>query len=138
MKIMIIGSMAFANEMLETQKQLQALGHEVGVPCDTEMHVEDPLLRDDLVRDKMHVMENDVMRRCFNLIVDCDAVLALNHRKNDIEGYLGASTLMEIGLAGHLRKKIFLLNPIAAKQRYWHETDVLGGVVIHGDLQAII
>ena len=138
MKIMIIGSMTFAREMLEVQKQLQEGGHSVEVPCDTGLHVEDPLLRDDLARDKVHVMGNNVMHRCFDLIADSDAVLVLNHKHKGVEGYIGASTLMEIGLAGYLRKKIFILNPIEQGQRYQHEVDVLGGVIINGDLQAIV
>lgn len=138
MKIMIVGSMAFSKEMLETQRQLQELGHEVSISCDTELHVQDPLLRDDLVRDKEHVLGNDVMRRCFDLVAASDAVLALNHKHKNIEGYLGTSTLMEIGLAGHLRKKIFLLNPIAPEQRYRHEVDVLGGIIVDGDLSRVV
>ncbi len=138
MKVMIIGSMAFAKEMLETQKRLRELGHEVFVPCDTELHVQDPLLRNDLARDKEHVLGNDVMRRCFNLVAASDAILVLNHKHNETEGYMGASTLMEIGLAGHLHKKIFLLDPIAPEQRYRHEIDVLGGVVVNGDLSKIL
>ena len=129
--------MAFAKEMLDTKKRLQEFGHEVSIPCDTELHIADPLLRNDFARDKEHVQGNDIMHRCFSLIAESDAVLALNHHHNDVDGYLGASTLMEIGLAGHLRKKIFLLNPVANGQRYIHEVDVLGGIVINGDLAKV-
>ena len=129
--------MAFAKEMLEVQKRLQEMGHEVETPCDTQAHVEDPLLRDDFARNKLHVDEGDVMMKCFDLVAQSDAVLALNHAQKGIEGYLGASTLMEVGLAGYLRKKIFILNPIQPDQRYRHEINLLGGVIINGDLSAI-
>lgn len=127
--------MHFAKEMLETKAKLESLGHTVEVPCDINSHIEDTALKDDFERDVAHVKEHNVMMRCFDLIAKSDAVLALNHRKNDIDGYLGASTLMEIGLAAYLGKKIFLLNPVT--ERYKFELAFLGGEVINGDLSKI-
>jgi hypothetical protein len=137
MKIMIIGSTSFAKEMLESKRELEDLGHEVKTPSNLKEHVADPTLRDNLALDKELVSGKNVMHVGFDRVAWSDAVLVMNHTKNDVEGYIGASTLMEVGVAGHLRKKIFVLNPIAEDQRYTHEVDLLGGQVLNGDLTLI-
>jgi len=134
---MIVGSTVFAKKMLETTNKLEDLGHEVKAPSNLEEHIADPGLRNNLALDKELVSGKNVMHVGFDKVAWSDAILVLNHDKNDIEGYIGASTLMEIGVAGHLRKKIFVLNTIAGDQRYTHEVDVLGGQVIDGDLSKL-
>jgi hypothetical protein len=49
----------------------------------------------------------------FKKIVDSDAILIVNMKKNGIEGYIGGNTLMEIALAFHLKKPIFIYNNIS-------------------------
>jgi hypothetical protein len=41
-----------------------------------------------------------------------DAILVLNERLKDIDGYIGANSFLEMGFALCLNKKIFLLNKI--------------------------
>jgi len=141
MKIMICGSMTFAKEMVETKKKLEGMGYEVEVPCDTHVFIEDPnFTTDDHVVNHKHCVENDIMRRCFKLIEKSDAILVLNHEKNGIEGHVGASTLMEIGLAYYLGKKIFLLNPPphVKKVKSSHEILITQPVILDGDLAKIV
>src|SRR5438874_2296470 len=78
MKIMISGSMAFSKEMMETKKTLETLGHEVLVPHDIETHLENPEFVEDLSGNYQHVVETDIMRKCFDLVAASDAVLVLN------------------------------------------------------------
>lgn len=137
MKIMIIGSTVFAKEMMEVKNELQSLGYEVKTPSNLEEHIADPTLRDNLALDKELVSGKNIMHVGFDGVAWSDAVLVLNYDKNGIKGYVGASSLMEIGVAGYLRKKIFVFNPIATDQRYTHEIDVLGGQVINGNLSEI-
>lgn len=75
----------------------------------------------------------------FNLIVKSDAILVLNYSKNKIDGYVGTSSLMEIGLAYYLGKKIFLLNPIPSskKVRWAHELEIIQPVILNRDLKRI-
>lgn len=129
--------MRFAPEMLDTKRQLEELGHSVEIPCDTELHVSDPALKYDIERDTLHAVENNVMHKCFELVAKSDAVLVLNHRNKEIDGYIGASALMETGLAAYLKKNIFVLHPIDAGQPYTQEIAVLGGVILNGDIKKI-
>ncbi len=139
MKIMICGSMTFANEMIEAQKKLKETGHDAEIPCDTEEHVNDPNFTDDLENDYKHCVKNRIMERCFEKVAENDAILVLNYPKNNIEGYVGTATLMEIALARHFGKKIFILNnlPHHSKARWAHEVRILQPIILEGDLRRI-
>ena|SRR5258708_561539 len=139
MKIMIIGSMAFAKEMLEIKDKLKKGGHSVTVPHGIESHIADDQFVDKLDANKQWCIDNDIMRKCFQLVAENDAVLVVNHKRNDIDGYIGVSALMELGIAHFLEKKIFLFNPTPSyyKHRWVHEVAIMQPVIIHGDLDKI-
>jgi hypothetical protein len=67
-------------------------------------------------------------------------VLILNHEKNGIKGYIGTSTIIEIGLAYYLGKSIFLMNalPHHSEHRWVHEVRIISPVILNGDLKKII
>lgn len=139
MKIMIVGSMTFAKDMMKFKQELEILGHDVMVPCDAEFHVENEEIIDNLEEDYKHLTENDILRKCFNLVAQSDAILVLNKPKYDIPGYIGTSTLMEIGIAYHLGKKIFILHnvPSSKEYRWTHEIRVMQPEIINEDLSLI-
>src|SRR5579859_2238937 len=139
MKIMIIGSMAFAKEMITMKKKLEKLGHDAQVPHGIEPHLIDQTFVDTLDANKDFCIENDIMRQCFQLVAESDAVLVLNHKRNNIDGYIGVSALMELGVGHFFRKKIFLFNPIPSysDHRWVHEVEIMQPVIINGDLSKI-
>lgn len=139
MKIASLGSMTFAKQMKDTKAALEVLGHEAVVPVDTEMCIANPTHIDDLDADYKHCVEKNIMREQFKIVESADAVLVLNYRKNDVEGYVGTSSLMEVGLAHHLGKKIFLLNkvPKPNEARWAHEVRIMQPTTILGDLKKI-
>ena len=139
MKITICGSMTFADKMAEAKKQLEGKGHSVYVPCDMEQHISDRSLSDNLKADLSHMIENDVIRDHFNLIEKSDAIVVLNYPKNSMDGYIGASTMMEMGIAYFLRKKIFVLfdTPSSDEARWAHEVTAMQPVMIEGDLEKV-
>lgn len=140
MKIFIIGSMHFAKEMLEAKKSLEEKGHEVGVPCDTKTFVDNPeMTTDNHEQNYKWCVENDILRKCFDLIADSDAVLLLNYPRNGINGYVGASGVMEVGLAYYLKKKIYLLYPPPSptEVKSSHEILIMQPIILNGDLNLI-
>lgn len=139
MKIMICGSMTFAKEMLKAKKKLEKLGYKVNVPLDTQDHIKNRKLIDDFEADYKHSQETNIMKKCFDLIAKSDGILVLNFLKNGIKGYVGTSSLMEIGLAYYLNKKIFLLNPIPKSKdhRFAHELTILNPTILKGNLNLI-
>ena len=132
MKIAICASMTFAKEMIDTKVKLEKLGHEVEIPKNTEKFA-----RGDVsVEDKWEKIEVDPLKVYFNEIKNSDAILVLNHDKNDIKGYIGGNALIEMGFAYVLSKKIFLLNQIP-KMAYTDEIESMRPIVINHDLNRI-
>lgn len=131
--------MSFAKKMLDVKKKLEEVGHLVFLPCDIEAHLNDPGLVDKLELNHKHCLKINVMKECFDLVAQSDAILVLNYLKNGISGYIGTSSLMEIGLAYHLNKKIFLLfkTPSRSEARWAHEVAIINPVVLNGSLQRI-
>lgn len=136
---MICGSMTFAKEMLKTKKILEQMGHQIKIPTDAHDIANGKHDHDDLEADYNHCVENDIMRTHFKFIEESDAVLVLNYDKNNIKGYIGTSSLMEIGLAHHFRKKIFILQPLLhhSEQRWAHEVRITQPIILSGDLTKI-
>lgn len=126
--------MAFSKEMLEAQKQLEEMGHETLVPPDTKVHLNDPDLKKDVARQEVHSRETNVMIDCYKLIKESDAVLLLNYKKNNQPGYIGASALMELGVAYYLGKKLFMLFPVQESHYASMEIKVMSPTILDGDI----
>ena len=132
--------MTFAKEMIETKKVLEEMGHKVNIPTDAHEIVNGEHDHDNLEADFEHCIKNDIMRVHFKLIEKSDAILVLNHDKNGIGGYIGTASLMELGLAHHLHKKIFLLQqlPSHSENRWVHEVRLMQPTILDGDFSKII
>lgn len=139
MKILIIGSMAFAREMVKIKEELKKMGHEADIPYGTEPHLTDDKFVDSLEDNLKFCIENDVMRKNFQEVAKHDAVLVLNHKRNGTDGYIGISALMEMAIAHYLHKKVFLFNDIPHYNnvRWAHEVSIMQPVVIKRDLSRI-
>ncbi|MFA6160706.1 MAG: hypothetical protein WCT54_02340 [Patescibacteria group bacterium] len=122
MKITICGSISFFDEMQKTQQELESLGHEVKLPPSEIINETGRLMpvkeyyalrkatetEDGWIWDR----KEEAMHNHFNKVEWADAILVLNYSKNGIDGYIGANTLLEMGLAFHLKKPIYLLHQI--------------------------
>jgi len=146
MRITICGSIAFIDEMQEAKKQLEQIGHEVKTPP-LEVNDENgkpmPVKEYYLIRKATDSIDGwiwdrkeEAMRNHFDKVLWAEAILILNHAKNEIEHYIGANTLLEMGLAFHYRKKIYLFNPIPEIS---YKEEILGmrPIIINGDLNLI-
>lgn len=125
--------------MFQLKEELLKMGYSVGVPHDAKYHIEDEDAIDDLEKNYRYCIEQDVVWKGFQQVAEADAVLALNLPKNGIVGYIGTSTLMEMGIAHWLKKKIFLLHepPDHNTYRWAHEARIVCTKVLHGDLSEI-
>ena len=131
--------MTFAKKMIKTKEILEEMGHLVTIPTDAFEIANGDYNHDDLEADYAHCVENDIMRTHFKFIEESDAVLVLNYDKNNIKGYIGTASLMEVGLAHHFHKKIFLLKelPHHSEHRWVHEVRIMQPVVLNGDFLKI-
>lgn len=147
MKITICGSIAFFDEMLDVKKQLENLGHEVDLPP-TEIIDEKgnklSVKKYYELRKKMDSSVGWIWERKKEAILNhfkkeewADVILVLNYKKNNIDGYIGANTLIEMGLALYLEKKIYLLYKIPEIDS---KEEILGmqPIVLEGNLKNIV
>ncbi len=133
---MILGSMTFAQQMLEQQQALEQLGHQVMISSFVANHLGKTATESEAqaIAEKA---TDDAMRVDFAKLHNVDAVLVLNYTKRGIDNYIGGNTLMEMGLAHVLNLKIFLLNPIPTIDYYQSEIEAMNPIVINGDLSLI-
>lgn len=146
MKITICGSIAFYDEMMEVKEILINLGHEVDLP---PFEIEDDTgkmipVKEYYERRKIETSnvgwiwdeKERAMRLHLKKIEWADSILVLNYDKNDIANYVGGNTLIEIGVAFYLKKKIFLYNPIP-EMNYKEEILGMKPILINRNLEAI-
>jgi len=146
MKITICGSIAFYNEMLDVKQKLEELGHEVKLPPHEVQDASGVMIpvKEFYARRKVAGLDEtwiwdrkgEAIRWHFQKVEWSDAIIVLNYDKNGVSDYIGANTLLEIGLAFHLNKKIFLLHSIP-EMSYKEEILGMKPVVLKGDLEQI-
>ncbi|MBI2195927.1 MAG: hypothetical protein HYU48_02685 [Candidatus Levybacteria bacterium] len=139
MRILILGSMKFVNDMGKVRKELGKLGHKVILPVGIKPHLKNSDFVENLDGNMAYCIKNDVMRRNFRLVAKSDAILVLNYKRNNMDGYIGISVLLEMGIAHYLKKKIFLMQktPDYNKVRWAHEVAIMEPKVLDGDLAKI-
>lgn len=130
MKITICGSMQFADEMTDIQRQLEARGYEVEKPNVVEGHVYGDNLDADAKLKRGFIDEH------FAKIDTSDAILVFNHDKNGIANYVGGNTLMEITYAYAHGLEVFLFNPVPDIS-YASEIYGMHPIVLDGDIARI-
>lgn len=137
MKILIGGSMSFANKMFEIKEILEKQWHIVNLSPGINFFIENPNAKMDFEQELTFCKETGIMKQFFDEIAASEWVLFLNYDKKWVSGYIGASVLMEIWIAYFLGKKIYLINPIDKTQSYALEVLLTSPKILHGDLQKI-
>ena len=123
MKITICGSIAFLDEMKKLSDELVKYDHEVCMPATDDIKDGNGKIvskkdfyyirkNPNRINEKwIHNCTERAIRTHFKKIDWADIVLITNYDKKDVK-YVGANTLIEMGLAFYQKKPIFLLNPI--------------------------
>jgi hypothetical protein len=78
-----------------------------------------------------------LMRDHFNEVAGSDAILVVNDEKQGVPGYIGPNALMEMGIAFHLNKPIYVLNPVAEGNPVYEEVMGMGSTILNGALNNI-
>jgi len=140
--IAICTSASFYKDCLDTAKELKKLGFKVRIPKTAlimkrrnNFNVDDYKTwfknKDD------YKLKKGLMKLHFKKIIESDAILVLNKEKNGIKGYIGGNTLMEMTIAFHYKKPIFIFNKISEKSNIKEEIYGLTPVFMLGDLRRI-
>ncbi|MBI2466048.1 MAG: hypothetical protein HYV66_02340 [Candidatus Sungbacteria bacterium] len=134
MKITICGSMKFNSEMVELQKKLEALGHQVHMPIAVtglDYWAQDGVKRIE-AKKGLRLVETHLDK-----ITESDAILVANYTKGDTKNYIGANTFLEMGYAKYKGKKIFVLNPLPDHKYIYEELTSFEGMILNDDLTKI-
>ncbi len=145
MKIVICGSVEFTPRMKKISDELHKKGHETYLPLTAEKIIAGEISLEDFKKEKdtngdfafRKRTGEDLIKKHYNLISDCDAILVVNIKKDDQKNHIGANTFLEIGFAHVLGKKIYILNEIP-ENIYTDEIKAIQPIILHGDLDKII
>lgn len=136
MKIVICGSMTASKEMIEAEKKLKELGHEVVLPEFIYIYANMNTADEMHAASARNKIEYDLIQKYFEKIKESDAVLVVNVEKNNIKGYIGGNAFLEMGFALILNKAIYLSNEIP-QLSYRDEIEAMNPIVLNGDLTRI-
>lgn len=133
MRIMLIGSAKFESRENEFAEVLEKSGHEVKYTAGyDEQKLESENWREFGAR---------MMKKSIAIIPEIDAVLCLNHAKDEQPNYIGGATFCEMAYAFEHGKKIFILNDIPEDSENGpnirFEIEMFRPVVLHGNLAII-
>jgi hypothetical protein len=141
MKIYVLGSNAFVQDMVAAKNKLCELGYEGWIHPDYEAYArgekQDHYERFAKGEQASVKRENNYLRVHYQHILESDAVLIVNNTKNGVENYIGGNALMEMGQAYVNDRKIFLLNDIPKTFPYTTEIEAMDPVCLRGDLSSI-
>lgn len=141
--ITICCSASFYKQALEIEKELKTLGFKVKIPKTAKIMEKDGNFEVSSYK-PWHENKNDykkkmqLMKGHFKKILESDAVLILNYIKNGIDGYIGGNTLMEMTIAFHFKKPIYILNQIPEDLTIKEEIYGVFPIFINSDLTKII
>jgi predicted RNA-binding protein with PUA domain len=136
MKIIICGSMSASKEMVQSEKKLTELGHEVVLPEFTYEYAQMETLSKMHTESARNKVEYDLIRGYFDKIKSGDAILIVNVERKNIPGYIGGNSFLEMGFAHILNKPIYLLNQIP-EIGYRDEIEAMNPIVLNGILENI-
>ncbi len=144
--------MKFYKEMENLAEKLREAGHEVKVPL-LRIEVEEAGKKRNMsittfieerggidlfgVDHPVWEEKSSAIDAHFEKIEWGDAVLAANYDKRGVAGYVGGNTLMEMGLAKYLQKKIYLLLPVSSEVSYKEEILGMKPIILNNDLTLV-
>ncbi len=139
MKIVIVGSISFIDKMREAAKQLESAGHKVTLPPSATLNQTKDYWQEmkEKKPEEFIRVGKDRNKKYFGEIKSADAILVMNLTKKGIGGYIGANTLMELGVAFEHGKKIYLYTAPSNDFFAAEELSYMDVVVINSDVKKI-
>ncbi|MBI3335567.1 MAG: hypothetical protein HY001_03660 [Candidatus Portnoybacteria bacterium] len=140
--IAICCSANFYRQALEIQDELKKRGFGVAVPHTALVMKK----RGDYEPSTYKVWYKDasaykrkafLIRHHFRKIIASDAILVVNFEKHGKNGYIGGNTLMEMAIAFHYKKQIFVLNDISKDLPHYEEVMGMLPTLLSGDISNI-
>lgn len=140
--ITICSSASHYKSVLEVEKQLKKLRYKVKIPKTARIMQKTNNFNLQTYK-TWHKNKEDykkkaqLMKGHFKKVMEADAILVTNYEKNGLEGYIGGNVLMEMALAFHHKKPIFVLHSISERLPIKEEVFGLFPIFLDGDLNKI-
>lgn len=139
--ITICSSANFYRQSVDIQSQLEKLGYKAIIPATAERMKQTGDYKVShhktwFGNERDYRKKTALMRGHFDKVEKSDAILVLNYEKHGVDNYIGGNVLMEMALAFHLKKPIFILNEIPSKSAFLEEIIGLDPIVLHGKVEA--
>jgi diphthamide synthase subunit DPH2 len=140
--IAICCSASFYRQALKAQKELRERGFKVKIPSTAHKMKRSGDFNVDTYKTWYknaadYAMKTMLMKRHFKKVIQADAVVVLNYEKNGAAGYIGGNTLMEMAIAFHYKKPIYVLNPVPKTSPLYEEILGMNPIFLQGDLGKI-
>lgn len=129
--------MKFAKEMLTAKEILETKRHQIVMSQDVAHYSDNPNTKEAFDDELKQAQKGNSLYEGLERVAESDVLLILNYPKNGIEGYVGTSVLMEIGLGYYLKKNIYFLYPVDKNQKYALEIALVNPTILNGDLNKI-
>ncbi len=141
--ITICSSANFYKQVVELQKQLEKHGYKVIIPHTAEKmkksgNYDASFYRIWLKDPKHYDRKTWLIREHFKEVENGDVVLVINHEKHGQPNYIGGNVLMEMALAFHLGKPIYIFNDIPETSPFLEEIIGMQPVPLRGDLSPLL
>ena len=140
--ITICSSGSFYKEVLEITRQLRKLDYRVLIPSTATKMQKSGNFDIDTYKTwyknpKDYRNKRNLMDGHFKKVIKSDAILVVNNEKHGIKGYIGGNGLMEITLAYHYKKPIFILNEISENLPFKEEILGVNPIFLNGRIEKL-
>jgi len=140
--ITICASVSHYHYLFDLQKNLRKMGYTVIIPK-TAYAMKRTNNFEVSAHKTWYTNKNDykkktqLMKAYFKEVMRSDAILVANFEKNGLPGYIGGNVLMEMVLAFHYKKPIFVYNNISEDLGIKEEIYGMQPIFIEEDLEKI-
>lgn len=138
--ITVCSSANFYRHVIDIKNLLEGLGYQVLVPSnalemertgDFDVNHYKTWFEDS----KDYHKKAALMLEHFEEVEKADAILVVNNEKHGIKNYVGGNVLMEMALAFHRKKPIFILNGAPEESGFLEEILGMNPVFLHGKVE---
>ena len=122
MKITLCTSAKFFDRLYSIKEELESRDYEVLLPSMMDYH--------HLKEDALAKIQYNLIKNHFRKIDSSDAIYVANYDKNNIAGYIGGNSFLEMGKAFDKGIPIFLMNDIPKELSYKEELIAMQPMII--------
>ena len=137
--ITICSSASFYKDVIEVEKELKKMGFKVKIPkiankMRKSNNFDVSYYKTWFKNKEDYKVKRQLMNDHFRKVMEADTILVLNKKKNGIEGYIGGNVLMEMTIAYHYKRPIFIYDDISDKSNIAEEVYGLNPIFVNKDL----